>query len=73
VCDGQTDRQTPYDGKNRAMQSVTRVKTYSENCVGAYTVRNSFRRRCSQVMFCIYRGRYSSVPAEMHYALRLRR
>ena len=26
---GQTDRQTPYDGKDRAMQTVVRVKTTS--------------------------------------------
>jgi len=27
ACDGQTDRQTPHDGKDRSLQSVSRVKT----------------------------------------------
>jgi len=26
ACDGQTDRRTPHDGKDRAMQNLARVK-----------------------------------------------
>ena len=33
MTDGQTDRQTPHDGKDRAMQSVTRVKIVNSQLV----------------------------------------
>jgi len=35
VCDGQTDVQTPHDSKDRAMQSVARVKALNA-CVKCY-------------------------------------
>ena len=63
--DGRMDRRTPHDGKDRALQSVARVKTVFRRHVMSPIISETFERNrneispCNVTMYDVSRSYYS--------------